>query len=335
MFEFIDMIIVRPIANLLFIIYNTVGDFGLAIIIFTILVKLLMWPLMKRQLHQNKLMKKLQPELAEIKKRCKGNRQMESLQTMDLYKKYNVKPFASILTLIIQIPIFIALYTAIRVMVLPQPTDNLATRAYPAIAEMSQIDEVIDLQKPYLESIEAGNPATYEFHPQLFGVVNLDAYARDFSSASGIFILLCAILAAVLQYYTTKMQLPSKKSKKSKGFRTLMKEAAAGKDLEQADMSEMMSSQMGVTMPIMLFVIMLALPGALVFYYLLTNVITCIQQTIIFRRNQDEMDALADKAIIKELKTIKEGKVVESTKNKKTGTTVTRIKARDIKKKGT
>ena len=68
MFWLIDFVIIRPIVNILFVIYNFVGDFGLAIILFTILVKFLMWPLVKRQLHQTKLMKKIQPELAEIKK---------------------------------------------------------------------------------------------------------------------------------------------------------------------------------------------------------------------------------------------------------------------------
>ena len=48
-FDFIDLILVRPIVNILFVIFNLVHDFGLAIIIFTILVKLLMWPLTKKQ----------------------------------------------------------------------------------------------------------------------------------------------------------------------------------------------------------------------------------------------------------------------------------------------
>ena len=90
-FEWITFIIINPIANLLFIIYNLIGDFGSAVIIFTILVKLCMYPMTKRQLHQTRLMKKLQPELAEIRKRCAGNKQLESLETMDLYKKNNMR----------------------------------------------------------------------------------------------------------------------------------------------------------------------------------------------------------------------------------------------------
>ena len=193
------MIIVRPITNILFVIYGLVGDFGLAIIFFTILVKLLMWPLIKRQLHQTKLMRKLQPELAQIKKQCGGNRQLESLQMMDLYKRYNVKPFRSILTLIIQLPIFIALYTAIQVMVVPTTADNLSIRAYEPVRQFDNIAEVISLQETYLANPDRAyepvrqfdniaevislqetylaNPEqnTYDFHPQLFGVINLDA----------------------------------------------------------------------------------------------------------------------------------------------------------------
>ena len=62
MFRLIDFLIVRPITNLLFFIYNYCDDFGLSIIIFVILVKFCMWPLVKRQLYQTKLMKKIQPE---------------------------------------------------------------------------------------------------------------------------------------------------------------------------------------------------------------------------------------------------------------------------------
>ena len=95
MFELIDFLIVNPIVNILLVIYNFIGDFGVAIILFTFLVKICTWPLMKKQLHQTKLMKQIQPELTEIRKRCNGNKQMESLQMMELYKHRGVKPMSS------------------------------------------------------------------------------------------------------------------------------------------------------------------------------------------------------------------------------------------------
>ena len=339
-FNFIDMIVVRPIVNILFVIFNLVHDFGLAIIIFTVLVKLLMLPLTKRQLNQTKLIRKIQPELTQIKKNCKGNKQLESLQTMDLYKRYNVKPFASILTLIIQLPIFIAIFSAIRVIATPLPQDNLNNRAYDIVAyEGSEIKELEEKQKIYLgdlqnKDIPVEEKASYDFQPQLFGVINLDVKASDVLmgkfSWSALFILVCAIMASVVQYFATKQQMPSGKSEKKKKFRDILKEAKDGKEIDEADISSMTTGQMSAMMPIMMFVIMFNLNGALAFYYFLSNIITIIQQRIVLKKVDAEIDAVTDKAVLKELRKIKEAEVVE---NKKTGTKITRISAKDTKKK--
>ncbi|MBQ6461348.1 YidC/Oxa1 family membrane protein insertase [Candidatus Saccharibacteria bacterium] len=340
-FNLIDLIVVRPIVNILFVIFNLVHDFGLAIIIFTILVKLLMLPLTKRQLKQTRLMRKLQPELTQIRKNCNGNKQLESLQTMDLYKRYNVKPFASILTLIIQLPIFIAIFSAIRVIATPLPQDNLMNRAYDIIAyEGSEIASLEEKQTAYLadlanNEIPAEEKVEYDFHPQLFGVINMSAKASDVInptkfSWSAVFMLVCAIAAAMAQYFVTKQQMPSGKADKSKKFRDLIKEAKNGKEIDDSDINSLTTGQMSKMMPLMMFIIMINLHGALAFYYFLSNMITIFQQKVIYAKMRDDMDDATDKAVIKELKKIQEAKVVE---NKKTGTKITRISAKDIKKK--
>lgn len=346
-FPFIDIIIVRPIVNILFVIFNLVHDFGLAIIIFTILVKLLMLPLTKRQLRQTRLIRKIQPELTQIRKNCNGNKQLESLQTMDLYKRYNIKPFASILTIIIQLPLFVAIFSAIRVIATPLPQDNLSNRAYSIVAyEGSEIRNLQDKQQAYLDKLnslsdeekknlteEQKKELEYDFHPQLFGVINLEAKASDLLkgfSWSAFAMMIFAIAAAVVQFYMTKQQMPSGKSEKRKKFRDLIKEAEQGKDIDQAEINAMSTAQMSKMMPIMMFVIMINLHGALAFYYFLSNVMTVIQQKIVLKKIEREMDDSTDKAILKELKNIKEAEVI---KNKKTGTKITRISAKDIKKK--
>ncbi|MBR3253093.1 membrane protein insertase YidC, partial [Candidatus Saccharibacteria bacterium] len=203
-FNLIDIIIVRPIVNIQFMIFNLVHDFGVAIIIFAVLVKLCMLPLTKRQLMQTRLMRKIQPELTQIRKNCNGNKQLESIQTMDLYKRYNVKPFSSILTLLIQLPIFIAIFSAIRVIATPMPTDNLMNRAYEIVAyEGSEIRTLEEKQEVYLadlnnSEIPAEEKAEYDFHPQLFGVIDLTARASDVISPSkfswsAVFMLVMAI----------------------------------------------------------------------------------------------------------------------------------------------
>lgn len=329
MFELIDMIIVRPIVNLLFVIYSFVGDFGLAIIIFTILVKFAMWPLLKRQLHQTRLLRSIQPELAEIKKNCKGNRQLESLQMMDLYKRKNIKPFRSMLMLFIQLPIFIALYTAIRVMV-SEPTADLsvAKSAYSFVEQLPRIQEMI---------ADHGS-----FHPTLFGVVDLSATA-GFVSMSSVIILLFALASALTQYIMAKQQNPSSKATK-RSFKDIMKDASSGKEADQTELNAVVSGQMTKVMPLMMLLIMINLPGALVFYYLLTNLVTVIQQKVILSRDYTEMEAAADKKILKELREAQEAEIVSdnttdqsqnaSTKTKtKNKQNITRIKASNKKRR--
>lgn len=287
MFAFIDMIIVRPITNILFLIYGLVGDFGVAIILFTVLVKILMWPIIKRQLHQTRLMRKIQPQLAEIKKNCNGNRQMESIQMLDLYKRNNIKPFRSVLTLIIQLPIFVALYTAVRVMVLPTPTDNLSIRAYAPVAQMERIDDVIQKQEVYLgQPADAENKQSYDFHPKLFGVVDLDTKA-GFGSISASIIMVFALASAFSQYWISRQQLPTNK-KNRKTFRQIMAEAADGKEPDQTELNQIVSGQMSYMMPLMMLLLMINLPGALVFYYLISNLMTGIQQKYILGKREDQ-----------------------------------------------
>lgn len=338
-FNLIDFIIVRPIVNILFIIFNLVKDFGFAIILFTLLVKFLMYPLVKRQLAQTKLIRKIQPELTEIRKNCNGNKQLESLQTMDLYKRYNIKPFASILTLLIQLPIFIAIFSAIKVIATPLPADNLSNRAYSFVAyEGSEIAELEKKQEVYLndlqnEGIPAEEKAEYDFHPTLFGFINLEARASDLTrgfSWSALCMLVFAIVASFIQFFATKQQMPSSKSEKKKGFRALIKEAESGKEIDQSEINQMATGQMSKMMPIMMFVIMINLHGALAFYYFLSNVITVLQQKYVLWKMERKMDDATDNAILKELKHIQEAEVIE---NKKTGTKIKRISAKDIKKK--
>jgi YidC/Oxa1 family membrane protein insertase len=111
-----DILVVQPIFNLLIGLYSIIpgGDFGVSIIIFTVIVRFALYPLVKKQLHQTQAMKKLQPQLARIKKQAKGNKQLESMQMLELYKQNGVNPFRSIGILLIQLPIFIALYRVIQ-----------------------------------------------------------------------------------------------------------------------------------------------------------------------------------------------------------------------------
>lgn len=339
MFGILDAIIVRPLVNIMFIIYNLVGDFGLAIIIFTILVKIAMWPMMKRQLHQTRIMREIQPELTEIKKNCNGNKQLESLQMMDLYKRKNIKPGRTFLSLLIQFPIFIALFTAINVTVRPVINEENRNKdytvehsAYALTEDLPRIKELISQQNEYLEAKKTDENATSAFRPKLFGVVDLSSKA-GFGSVDQLIIMLFAVISAASQFIMARQQDPTRQKgkKKAKTMRQLMKEAADGKEPSQEEINAVSQSTMTLTMPVMMFFLMVNLPGAVVFYYLLNNFITITQQKIILNRNYEEMEIKTEKKILKELRDAKEAIVVKDETIAKNEAQIQRLKAKERK----
>lgn len=100
----------QPIFNALIGLYNLVGDIGIAIIILTVLLKLVLWPLTQKSLQSQKMLQSLQPKLKELQEKHKGDKQALTQATMALYKEEKVNPFSSCLPLLIQLPFLFALY---------------------------------------------------------------------------------------------------------------------------------------------------------------------------------------------------------------------------------
>lgn len=278
-----DLFIIQPIFNLLIGLYSLIpgGDFGIALIIFTVLVRWALWPLVKKQLHQVKAMQKLQPELVKIKNATKGNRQLESMQMMELYKKHDVSPFRSIGILLIQLPIFIALFQVIQVFTLHR--DQIEKYTYGFLKDVGPIKELI------------AHPD--HFNEKLFGIFDLTKQAILSNPAGvNIFLFVLAIGAAVTQYIMSKQTMPRQQTNKS--LKDIMSEAADGKQADQGEMNAVMMSKMTKFLPIMMFFIMINLPGALVLYYTVSNLVAVVQQKRILDQDTEEMIEIADQASV-------------------------------------
>ena len=106
----------QPILNLLIFIYNVVPghDFGVAIIILTIIIKLALLPLSKKSLNSQKALQELQPKIEEIKKKYKDKKEEMSKAMITLYKNNKVNPISSCLPLIIQMPFLFAVFRVFR-----------------------------------------------------------------------------------------------------------------------------------------------------------------------------------------------------------------------------
>ncbi len=318
-----ELFIVQPIFNLLLFIYSVVpfADFGIAIIIFTIIIRFAMWPLVVKQLHQVKAMRKLQPELARIKKASKGNRQLESMQMLELYKKHEVKPFRSILILLIQLPIFIALFQVIQIFT-------------------SHRDQIAEFTYGFMQNFEAvknliANPES--FNPMFLGVIDLTQHAITTEGIS-VFLVVLAGIAAWTQYIISKQTAPQTTSKR---LRDVLAEAGEGKEPDQAELNAVVMGKMIKFLPILMFFIMLSLPGALALYYVTSNIFAAIQQHFLLKRDAEEMDKLADQQIQKtgkkatakaRAREAREAQVAAPSK-KKNEVNVTRISAKDTPRK--
>jgi len=274
-----ELFIVQPIFNLLLFIYSIVpyADFGIAIIIFTIIIRFAMWPLVVKQLHQVKAMRKLQPELARIKKATKGNRQLESMQMLELYKKHEVKPFRSILILLIQLPIFIALFQVIRMFTTNREAISHFTYSFMQV----------------FEPVKALLADPSNFSEKFLGIIDLTQHAISPERVS-IFLIVLAGIAAYTQYVISKQTTPTSNTKR---LRDVLAEASEGKEPDQAELNAVMMSKMTKFLPIMMFFIMLNLPGALALYYVTSNLFAAIQQHFLLKRDAEEMDKLAGQEI--------------------------------------
>lgn len=288
-------IIVRPIFNLLVAIYALLPghNFGLAIIIFTIVVRLALWPLLKKQLHQAKLMRKLQPELKKIKQASKGDRQKEALLMQELYKERGINPFGSIGIVLLQLPILIGLYSGLRRVV--EDPHQILTFSYPFLRHLAWMQEL--------------QHSIGHFDHTLFGIVDL---TRAASGPHGIYwpAMILVIGSAVIQYYQSKQLLPTDQN--SKGLKQIMKEASSGKQADQTELNAAVGRSTRYLLPGMIFLFTVNLPSALSLYWLVGGLVAFIQQSIALREDTEEMEAIADKSTPKkkDVSKIKEAEVV-------------------------
>ena len=286
-------IIVQPIFNLLVLIYALIPghNFGLAIILFTIVVRLLLWPLIKKQLHQAKVMRQLQPELKRIKADAKGDRQKESLLLMELYKERGVNPFGSIGIVLLQLPILIGLYSGLR-KVIDNP-HSLVTFSYPVMQHLPWIKEL------------AGN--IHKFDHTLFGFVDLN---RSALGPHGTYwpAMVIVLASATVQYFTSKQLLPQ--AKDGRKLRDILKEAGNGKKSDQSEVNAAVGRSTQFLLPVMIFLFTVNIASALGLYWLTGGIVAFIQQSIVLRKDEGEMETLADKPATKDVTKIQEAEVV-------------------------
>ena len=187
-----NQIVVWPIVNLLVVFYKLFeflhipGPLGFAIILLTITIRLILYPLMQQKLKSAKKMAALKPHLDAITLKHKGDRAKLSQAQMDLYKQHGINPAGGCLPLLLQFPVLIGLYSVFSHVL---GNGNLET----LVSELNQI--------LYLPAFRLGS-----LDLSFFGI-NLGVKPSDFQTY-GVWLLSVPLVTGVLQWYQTKLMMP-------------------------------------------------------------------------------------------------------------------------------
>jgi YidC/Oxa1 family membrane protein insertase len=289
--------IVQPIFNVLTLIYALLPghNFGLAIIIFTVVARFALYPLLKKQLRHTKAMRELQPEIKKIKAKTKGNKQQESVMMMELYKEREIKPLAYMGLMVIQIVIFFALFSGLnRVVNNPQEIYDFS---YPFIQNLSTMQEI--------------NDGTATVDNTLFGYVDLTRAAVDSETGFYFPAFLLVLGSALIQFFQIKQTMPSDKN--ARKLRDILKDANTGKQADNAEVSAAMGRNMAYVLPLFIFVVTIGFPAALSLYWFVGGLIAYMQQSYLLR--QDEYAMTGPAATVVSKKPLKKETKAESRKN--------------------
>ncbi len=244
-----SLLVFQPLLNLLVILYIIIPDFGIAIILFTIITKLAMLPLTKKSIESQKAMQDLQPELKKLQKKYKEDKALLGQKSMELYKKHGVNPAGGCLPIIIQMIFIIALFQVLSLSLNTSP------------------DQVAKLSGLLYDFIK--NPGT--LNPIAFGFFNLNNPSIPL-----------AIVAAALQFIQSKMMMA--KTEKEKVEREKKNGGSDKKDADEPDFSTMIQTQMVYLGPIMTLVIGVKFAGGLILYWTISTLFMIIQQYYILKK---------------------------------------------------
>lgn len=250
-----DSIIIEPFINALLFIYDLIGEnFGLAIILFTIIIKLISWPLMSKQIKSSKALQDMQsdPEWMAIQKKYKNDRDKLAQEQMNFYKTKGISPFASCLPTLFQFPIIIGLYQSIIQTMGNAPLQmlNLIPKISPWLKDLFSF--IPGLQEP-LSLIPLNSQFLW---------MNIAQPERIFIPGISFGIPVLAIIVAATSFLQTKLITPP----------------ATGDN-----QSNQMSGMMNIYMPLLMGWFAYSLASGLALYFLTSNLFSIFQYAALGR----------------------------------------------------
>ncbi|MFN2388646.1 MAG: YidC/Oxa1 family membrane protein insertase [Actinomycetota bacterium] len=261
--------------------YGLVQSYGVAIILLTVAVRLLLLPLSIKQTRSMREMQQIQPEIKKIQAKHKGDRQKMNEEMMALYKEHNVNPFGGCLPLLMQFPVLIALFYTVRSPLkymgytLPPGTPKNALVPFADYVARADVPSVLERLQ---DSLLAENLIEHTLRVHQFLFLRLDCAARDALSGAdplkvgegcggGLASALPYLALVLLMGFTTWYQ---------------QRQMQATRGPQEGPQAQQMQI-LGKIMPVMLMVFTYQFPTGVVLYWLTTNVWTIGQQRLMLR----------------------------------------------------
>ena len=257
-----NQFLIWPILNVLIAIYKLFegvrlpGSLGLSIIGLTLLIRFVLYPFTTAQIKSAQKMQELKPNMDRIKEKYKKDAMRQQQEFAKLYKEHNINPAAGCLPLLIQAPIFLALYN-----MLLQVVSN-----GDVVKVMGEINKIV-----YFPFLKIDQP----WDPYFLGV-NLGAKPSDWAT-TGILLLAIPAVTGLLQFLQTKMMIP-------KTQEALVAKAADDKKTDMNDFTNIMQKQMLYFFPIMIGVASYGFPVGLSLYWNTFTIFGIIQQYLINKK---------------------------------------------------
>jgi YidC/Oxa1 family membrane protein insertase len=239
------IILYNPLFNGLMFLYKYIPghDLGIAIILLTLLIKLLLFVPSLSSIHSQQKMQEIQPKMKALQEKYKNNKEELSRQIMAFYKQHKVNPFSSCLPLLIQMPILIALYKVF-----------FSGINVDAVTHLFNPDQLAHLYHPLRVAFEGVKIDTV-----FLGFINLTAKHN----------IALAALAAAAQFWQSKMMM-SKRPPKVEGAK-------------DEDTTALVSKNMTYMLPVMTFFFGYSFPAGLALYWLVSTGFQVVQQYYYFR----------------------------------------------------
>ena len=278
-------------------IYLLVKNYGLAIIIFSVLVKIVMLPISIRQQKTMKKNEKIQKELKILQIKHKGNPERLNQETMELYKRENVNPFGGCFTIIIQFILLISMFYLVKSpLTYMQKIDNNVIEN--EIVEIKKVNGEESISKGYPEmSVIKYLKQNNDTENQMY--INMDFLGLDLSKVPQenfgdwkVFVIpVLYVISSILSIkLTTNMTNKKKEEKEKKEEKALLTEENKA-EMDQEEMAAQMNKSMSLMMPILSVSVSLIAPLGLALYWLINNIIMMIERLMLnklFSKEEEE-----------------------------------------------